>query len=230
MMAAYRAIIFDLDGTLTPVRSVWKHLHEALGLWDGEARRHQKAFEAGEIGYEEWCALDAAHWKGLRESDLRAIADGIPYREGVHECVGALRTAGALVGVISTGLNLLAERVRDDLGLAYTICNRLESVDGILTGTVKVNVAHDRKDEAFDLFCSQFGVPPARVIAIGDSDGDIPMFRRAGFAVAVHPVTRRTAEAASVVLEDESLAGLLDLLPQVGGGRGPGETGGESVC
>ena len=212
------------------MRSVWKHLHEALGLWDGEALRHQKAFEAGEIRYEEWCALDAAHWKGLRESDLRAIADGIPYREGVPECIRALRTAGAPVGVISTGLNLLAKRVRDDLGLAYTTCNSLESMDGILTGTVKVNVEHYRKDKALDLFCSQFGIPPARVIAIGDSDGDISMFRRAGFAVAVRPASRCTAEAASVVLEDDSLAGLLDLLPPVGGDRRLGEAGREDVC
>jgi phosphoserine phosphatase len=225
MMAAYRAVIFDLDGTLTPVRSVWRHLHEALGLWDGEALRHQQAFEAGELRYEEWCALDAAHWRGMRESELRSIADSIPYRDGVRQSAAALRATGTLVGVVSTGLNLLAERVRDDLGLAYTICNRLESKAGILTGRVKINVEHDRKDEALDLFCSRFGVPPAQVIAIGDSDGDIPMFRKAGFAVAVRPSSQRTAEAASVVVHDESLAGLIKVLPATAGDGGMGDRG-----
>ena len=38
------------------------------------------------------------------------------------------------------------------------------------------------------------------------------------------------AEAASVVLEDDSLAGLLDLLPPVGEDRRLGEAGGEDVC
>jgi len=223
--AAYRAVIFDLDGTLTPVRSVWKHLHEALGLWEGEALRHQESFEAGEIRYHEWCSLDAALWKGMQVSELRSIADSIPYRDGVRASIAALRSAGILVGVVSTGLNLLADRVRDDLGLAYTICNLLESKAGVLTGKVKINVEHNRKDAALDLFSSRFGVMPAQVIAVGDSDGDISMFRKVGFSIAVRPASRQTADAASVVHHGESLAGLLDLLPAGVGDGGAGRVG-----
>ena len=68
MTQDYRAVLFDLDGTLTPVRSVWRHLHETLGEWESTARKHQDAFEAGAISYEEFCAMDAAHWKGMPES------------------------------------------------------------------------------------------------------------------------------------------------------------------
>jgi len=215
-MAAFRAVVFDVDGTLTPVRSVWKHLHEALGLWDGAAMAHQQAFNAGEIGYSEWCALDAAHWRGRRVSELRGIADTIPYRDGARESVAALRAGGALVGVVTTGLNLLAERVRDDLRLDHAICNHLESRAGILTGQVTINVEHDKKHEALERFCRRFELSPDQVVAIGDSDGDIPMFKIAGFSVAVCPSSQRTADAASVVLRDESLASLLSLLPAAG--------------
>ena len=86
MTGIYRAVLFDLDGTLTPVTSVWQHIHEALGLWDSEARRHQHEFELGAISYEEFCVRDAAHWKGMPESKLRAISDRIPYRPGAREC------------------------------------------------------------------------------------------------------------------------------------------------
>jgi phosphoserine phosphatase len=219
-MADYRAVIFDLDGTLTPVRSVWRYLHESLGLWDSEARRHQTAFATGAISYEEWCALDAAHWKGMREADLRTIADGIPYRDGARDCVAALRASGCLVGVVSTGLSLLADRVRYDLDLAFTISNRLESRHGLLTGTVKVNVEHDRKGEALDLFCSQFGIRPSELITVGDSEGDIPMFRLSGYSVAVRPSSRRTAAAASLVIDDDTLSDLVERLPaRLGGGK-----------
>jgi phosphoserine phosphatase len=209
----YRAVLFDLDGTLTPVHSVWQHLHEALGVWETEARAHQQAFESGAIGYEEFCARDAAHWKGRRESELRAISDRIPYRPGVRECVGALQGAGLLVGVVSTGLTLLAERVHRELGLAYTIANRLVAKHGILTGEVKVNVEHARKGEAVDLFCGQFGVDYREVITVGDSDGDISMFEHSGFSVAFNPRSERTARAARLVHAGESLAPLPDLLP-----------------
>ncbi len=213
MIPEYRAVLFDLDGTLTPVRSVWRHLHEALGLWDRDARRHQDAFEAGAIGYGEFCARDAAHWKGMLESRLRAITDAIPYRPGALECASILRRGGLLVGVVSTGLTLLAERVKAELGLAYTIANRLVARHGVLTGEVKVNVEHARKGEAVDLFCSQFGVRPGEVISVGDSAGDISMFARSGFSVAFNPDEPATARAASMVHEGESLLPLLMRLP-----------------
>src|SRR5262245_4077706 len=136
----YRAVLFDLDGTLTPVASVWEASHRTLGLVEDYARRHQQEFEAGGIDYEEFCRRDAAHWKGMREAALRAIADRIPYRAGVREAVGEARARGAVVGVISTGLTLLADRVHRELGLAFTIANRLVARGGILTGDVQENV------------------------------------------------------------------------------------------
>jgi phosphoserine phosphatase len=209
----YRAVIFDVDGTLTPVRSVWQHIHESLGLWEREARKHQDAFERGEIGYEEFCARDAAHWRGMTEAELRAITDRIPYRPGARECVAAIRDAGLLVGVVSTGLTLLVERVHRDLDLAYAIGNRLLARHGRLTGEVKVNVEHDRKGEAVDLFCGQFGVDYREVVTVGDGEGDISMFEHSGISIAFNPGTKRTARAATLVHEGESLLGLLPLLP-----------------
>jgi phosphoserine phosphatase len=209
----YRALLFDLDGTLTPVRSVWQHIHETLGLWEEEARRHQEAFLSGGIDYEEFCRRDAAHWKGRPEAELQAIADRIPYRPGVREAVGLARARGAVVGVISTGLTLLADRVHRELDLAFTIANRLVARDGILTGDVQVNVRHARKDEAVDLFCGQFGIDRREVVSVGDSDGDISMFARTGWSVACRPASPDTAAAASQVHAGDSILDLVRTLP-----------------
>jgi phosphoserine phosphatase len=209
----YRALLFDLDGTLTPVRSVWQHLHETLGFWEREARGHQEAFQEGSIDYAEFCARDAAHWKGMKEADLRAITDRIPYRAGAREAIASARAAGAVVGVVSTGLTLLADRARADLGLADCAANRLLARDGVLTGGVEIEVTHARKGEAVDRFCARFGIAPVEVVSFGDTDGDISMFERTGLSVAVFPASRRAARAASRVHDEGSLDELVRGLP-----------------
>lgn len=216
MTRRFRAVLFDLDGTLTPVRSVWQHLHEALGLWDGEAEHHQQAYRAGSISYEEFCARDAEHWKGRRVAELKVIADRIPYRAQAREGVEAVRASGALAGVVSTGLTLLADRVHAELGLAFTIANRLVARRGVLTGEVKVNVEHRRKGEAVELFCRQFGIDPEEVISVGDSDGDISMFEKTGYSVAFNPNGHRTARAATLAHKGDSVLELVSRLP-IGG-------------
>ena len=213
MKRVYRAVLFDLDGTLTPVVSVWRHIHEILGQWEGEAARHQEAFERRELSYEEFCARDAAHWKGKREAELRAITDAIPYRPGVHESVGLLKKHGLVLGVISTGLTLLVERVMNELDVEYAIANRLITRAGVLTGEVKINVEHGRKGEAVDLFCGQFGVDAREVITVGDSDGDVSMFERSGWSVAFNPVSEATGRAATAVVRGESLLSVVNAMP-----------------
>jgi phosphoserine phosphatase len=221
----YRALLFDLDGTLTPVRSVWQHIHETLGLWEADARRHQEAFVSGGIDYEEFCRRDAAHWHGMREAELRAIADRIPYRPGVREAIDEARARGAVIGVVSTGLTLLADRVHRELGLAFTMANRLVSRHGVLTGEVRVNVRHARKDEAVDLFCGQFGIDRREVVSVGDSDGDISMFARTGWSVACRPASADTAAAASQVHDGDSILDLVRTLP-LGAGAPAAPAGG----
>lgn len=60
-----RGIIFDLDGTFTPVRSVWQYIHEALDTWESHGKHSLDAFLAGRITYEEFAYLDAGAWRGV---------------------------------------------------------------------------------------------------------------------------------------------------------------------
>jgi phosphoserine phosphatase len=213
MPRPYRAVLIDLDGTLTRIPSFWQHLHESLAMWTGDAEEIQRRFQAGEIDYATFCRLDAEKWKGRRESEFRRIADAVPLRPGARELREFLRRSGIKFGVISTGLTLLADRVHRDLNLDFTIANRLVARHRILTGEVKINVEHGRKDAAVELFCNQFGIPAGHVIAVGDSEGDISMFRAAGFSVAFNPTGKEVARAASAVCVAEDLRNLRIHLP-----------------
>jgi len=117
------------------------------------------------------------------------------------------------VGVISTGLTLLIERVMHELDLEYAIANRLVAKTGVLTGQVKVNVEHGRKGEAVDLFLRAVRRRLPR------SDHGRRQRRRYLDVRALRlldrfqPVSEKTARAATVVVRGESLLSIVNLLP-----------------
>ena len=53
------------------------------------------------------------------------------------------------------------------------------------------------KGEALRVLEERYGIPPARVVAVGDAGNDVPMLTRAGLGVAVgnaHPEARAAAD------------------------------------
>jgi phosphoserine phosphatase len=219
----WKAVLFDLDGTLTPVRSSWQYIHERLSLWSGRAERHQELFLRGRISYEEFCRLDACEWKGMPARRLEEVTREIGYRPGIEELVAAVRRSGLRAGIVSTGLTLLADRVREELGFDDAQANHLDVEAGSITGTVQVRVRHGRKDLAVRRFCRRFGLGPGEVIAVGDTAGDISMFEAAGWSIAFHPVGDDVARSARAVVPGPGLEDLAAAIEQVrsSGNRAP---------
>jgi phosphoserine phosphatase len=184
---AVKVVFFDCDGTLTNVRSSWQHLHEKLNLWDENADEFQKLFKAGEITYHEFCSRDAALWKGMPVSRLRAILDEIGYHPKVEETIERLNSAGIMTVILSSGLSLLVNRVRDELKIASAVSNELIERDGVITGEIRINVDHDLKGSWVKKILADRGFGREEAAAVGDSEGDRGMFEEVGLAVGYHP-------------------------------------------
>lgn len=58
------------------------------------------------------------------------------------------------------------------------------------------------KGAALTALCAQLGIPMERTLVIGDSDNDVPMFRAAGFAVAVENAPDAVKHEADAVTLD----------------------------
>jgi len=140
---ALRIVFFDCDGTLTTVKSSWQYIHERLGVWDRNADEFQRLFRAGEIDYLEFCRRDASLWKGMTEKRVLEIIEEIPYHDGVRETMRTLGCEGVLTVLLSTGLSFLVERVKQELGMTLAVANELVVENGVLTGDIRINVAHD---------------------------------------------------------------------------------------
>jgi phosphoserine phosphatase len=213
----FKLALFDLDGTLTRERSAWEFIHRRLGVWEGHAEKFQEAFLRGEIPYRRFCELDAQIWRGMKVSEVQRILREVPLYPGIEELLGYLRSKGIRLGIISSGLSLLCDWIKERYGFDYAVANELGETDGVLDGRIKIHVHYDRKGPWVSEAKRRFGARKFETLAIGDSAGDIPMFRMAGFSIAFNSHSPHLDAVASVSVQSLHLRDLISaLVPYLG--------------
>jgi phosphoserine phosphatase len=202
-------VVFDLDGTLTPVDSLWKYLHDEFGTWEKGKIAEQK-YRRGEISYKEWAETDAGYWAGASVSSITDALNRIPYRQGVREVFITLREKSVKTAIISAGLSILTDKVAKELGADIALSNELETNDGRLTGGIKVKVAVNDKGHIVEQLAAQIGIPIDQVALIGDRAFDLshPKCLR----IAYKPKDEIAKQRADYVVEDDDLSRVLQYL------------------
>jgi phosphoserine phosphatase len=119
----------------------------------------------------------------------------------------------ALVPVIATiTWRFAAEYVQDRYGFAAASgCEMNETNDGILLGTVSRHFEAEDKITFVREFANRFDLDFRRVVAVGDSTSDIPLFREAGLAIALN-ASSNAREAADVALDTKDLRDVIPLI------------------
>lgn len=184
-----KAVIFDMDGTLVqydgPFQSSWDALGSAAGLkeqWDCLMEHY---FPKREL-YWEWTEANARLLKGISaEKIYRAILPP-PYTPGARETIAQLKRQYKL-GILTSGLDRIAEYICDDLGMDFYLANGLRVCDGVFTGECEQRVYLWGKDRHFLELCWREGLDPKEVCFVGDHLNDIPVMKSAGLAIAFAP-------------------------------------------
>ena len=210
--------LFDLDGTLTKEKSAWEYIHRRLGVWDGYAERFQEAFLRGEITYGRFCQMDAEIWKGMKASELERILREIPLYEGMEDLLRYLRSKGMKLGIISSGLSFLSDWIKDRYGFDYAVANELGVENGVLNGSIKINVHYDRKKEWVQEAQRRFQARKEEILAVGDSTGDVDMFQMAGLSIAFNSFSPKLNSVATLSICSLDLR---DLIPNLALHLGP---------
>jgi phosphoserine phosphatase len=139
--------------------------------------------------------------KGVHEKWLQEVWEQrLRLNPGVETFVAALRDAGLKTLLVSGGFTFFSDRVAQRLAIDYTRANRLEIVDGALTGGLVMQDWGDICDGAEKRrmllqTCAQLGIAPGQAIAVGDGANDLPMMKEAGLSIAYHakPAVREQA-------------------------------------
>lgn len=210
-MKKLRLVVFDVDGTLTRVESSWQHLHEQLGTWD-KGRKYAERFFQGLITYAEWARLDASLWRDLSLERVQRIVNDIPYKDGARDTITTLKRRGLVVVLLSAGLSIVTDRIREETGVDFSLANELVVKNGFLTGEVKVKVPFNNKDEVLYRILERFGITPDECAAIGDDETMIPLFGKVGLGIAFNSQKKIVEKHADVVVRGNDLRQVLSHL------------------
>jgi len=180
-------VAFDFDGTLSN-SEMTVLLGERRGVADEMEAITDRAMN-DEIDYATSLRERAALLDGLPEAEAAAAFDEVVLRDGSAEVVDALRAAGHTVAILTGGFErgVAAALERAGTTVDTVVANRLPVADGALTGEVEGPLIEGTKDDALSRLSTEFGVPMADTVAVGDGANDLPMLEVAGLAVGFEP-------------------------------------------
>jgi phosphoserine phosphatase len=204
--------MFDMDGVLTEEVSGWKAIHRYFGVDNTQILND---YWNGKIDYEEFMRRDIGLWPSkIRISQIEKILSKVKLVPGVRETIKNLRSKGyQKIGVVSAGLDILANKIGHELSLDYIIANGLKvDKQGFLTGEGICRVELLKKDKVLIDLAEKIGVPLSEFIAIGDSKYDISMLKIVGFAIAFNPKDEEIKKVADVIVEGNDLRKILNYL------------------
>ena len=203
-------VVLDVDSTLIE-NEVIELLAEEAGTLPRVAEITAEAMN-GQLDFEQSLRSRAETLRGLPESVFATVAARIVVTAGVPEMVEAVQSAGGRVAVVSGGFHELLDPVAERLGLDHWRANRLEVVDGLLTGgLVGPIIDAVAKADTLREWAADFGIPLAQTVAVGDGANDLEMMAITGLAVgfdAKAPVR----DEAHVLIDERDLSQLLPLL------------------
>ncbi len=205
-----KLVVFDLDGVLVESESSWQALHDAFSVDNEE---NFQRYLRGEIDYREFMRSDIRLWGNASREEIVMMLGRVRLMNGAKETIEKLRRAGYKTAIISSGISLLADRVKDQLGIVRSYANSLRfDEDGRLTGEAEELVTLLNKDDVLKRLAASEGLEPLECAVVGDSKFDVAMFKEAGFSIAFNSKDELVKEAADSVVEEKDLRAILPLL------------------
>ncbi|MDM7457303.1 MAG: phosphoserine phosphatase SerB [Tepidimonas sp.] len=199
----FKLIAFDMDSTLISIECV-DEIADAAGR-KAEVAAITEAAMRGEItDYKESLRRRVALLAGVPVQHLEDVyRQRLRLNPGAAELILTCKGAGLKVLLVSGGFTFFTDRLRERLALDFARSNRLEIVDGRLTGRLLDQHWGDicdgaEKRRTLLQACDLIGCAPEQAIAMGDGANDLEMMAAAGLAVAYRakPKVRQQAHVA----------------------------------
>ena len=206
---------FDMDGTLIQGRVVFT-LADRFDLSDKVRSIQSHRLMSG---HEQTKAI-AELFAGLTRKDLESAIASIPFTQHCERTISALKDRDYKVGIISDSYTIAAGLVADRLNLDFVMANKLQILNGKITGKVDMPLGWDSigcyckisvcKRYHLEKSAQQFSVPIKNTLAVGDTKSDICMIQRAGVGIAFMPKDEEIKKATDKIVSEPDLLKVLE--------------------
>ncbi len=205
-----RLCVLDVDSTLITAEVI-----ELLAEYAGtraEVAAITDAAMRGDLDFAGSLERRVATLAGLPSTVFAQVLDVVQFTPGAPELVSTLQANGWAVGLVSGGFAEIVNPLAARLNITLVRANRLEVIDGVLTGrTVGPVIDRAAKATALRDYADQVGATLSQTVAIGDGANDLDMMAIAGLGIAFNakPLVQ---EQADIAVNAERLDTVLELI------------------
>ena len=193
---ALELVIFDMDGTIVRYDGHFQSSWDALGAATGVGERWKellKVYINQPDLYGEWFAKNCRCLEGKPVKPALEKILPPPYTPGFKQFCKYLKTREIKTGIISSGVNLVADYIKKEVGLDFVVVNELHIEDGTFLGTGIEHVPLAGKYKVVKETLSTLGIPSTSVAYFGDSYFDVPVWREMGYPFGVNLISKDLA-------------------------------------
>lgn len=211
-----KAVVFDIDGTLTNSIS-WLDMTRGLGASTDE---HLSIFEDyidGRISYPESKRLLLGLWAKTGNNSRQFILDmygAWQFKHNAKTVIETIKGRGLRVCLITGSMDIFAESVSRYLGVEHYYANTDTTFDenGYLVDYSYVKDQGAKKLLQFQDFCASQSLESTDVMAVGNGKNDVKLFVATGRGVLVADSGNKDlVEKARWVIDDlAELVGIID--------------------
>ncbi len=180
-----KLLVADMESTIIR-QEMLDELAEVAGIHEEIAEITALAM-AGELDFEAALRERVGLLSGMSEATLEAAAERMTLMPGAQALVATMHAGGAYCALVSGGFTCFTGRIREACGFDEDRANRLEVVDGTMTGRVLDPVlGRAAKLQALETLAAARGAVPFEACAVGDGANDLDMLGAAGLGVAYY--------------------------------------------
>lgn len=176
-----KAVIFDVDGTLSPQIS-WTALTKDLGASVEEHLKIFKEFQEQKTTYEVSKEKLLILWQetgNAKRQFLEQLFINWPLRKDAEKIISFLKNKEYLLCIITGSFDLYAQIIAKRLGIKYYFSNTKLDWDSKenLTNFHYFKNQASKKLEQFTEFCKMQNIKPENCVAVGDDENNIKLFK-----------------------------------------------------